>query len=308
MAEGPPLAPLIFDRALVRRRRRRALALGPETVLLDLVAAELADRLAAVLRRFDIAVDLGTPGEQVRAALSRLGSVGMIVAADAIVERGAMRAQNSERLVIADEEALPFRDASLDLVVSALALQFVNDLPGVLVQIRRALKPDGLFVAALVGGETLTELRQAFAAAESEIEGGASPRVAPFVDVRTLGDLLRRAGFALPVTDSDRYTLRYASAFELMHELRRMGATNALFARRRTPLRRATLMRMAEIYAQRFADADGRVRATFEIVWLSGWVPHESQQQPLKPGSAKARLADALGTREISTGEKAGGR
>ena len=212
----------------------------------------------------------------------------------------------ARRFVVADEEALPFRDASLDLVVSALALQFVNDLPGTLVQIRRALKPDGLFLAALVGGETLTELRQAFAAAESEVEGGVSPRVAPFADVRDLGALLQRAGFALPVTDIDRLTVRYDSPFALMHDLRRMGATNALIERRRTPLRRATLLRMAEIYAERFADPDGRVRATFEIVWLSGWAPHPSQQQPLKPGSAQARLADALGTREISTGEKAG--
>lgn len=302
MTEGA----MIFDRALIRRRRRRAQALGPATFLLDRVASDLAERLSAVLRRFDIAVDLGTPGEAVRAALGGLDSIDTIVAADPIAEHGATRAEKAEIRVVADEEALPFRDASLDLVVSALSLQFVNDLPGVLVQIRRALKADGLFVAAFVGGETLSELRQAFAAAESDIEGGASPRVAPFVDVRTLGDLLQRAGFALPVTDSDRYTLRYGSAFELMRELRRMGATNALLARRRSPLRRATLMRMAEIYTQRFADADGRVRATFEIVWLTGWAPHESQQQPLKPGSAKARLADALGTREISTGEKTG--
>ena len=201
---------------------------------------------------------------------------------------------------------MPFRDASLDLVVSALALQFVNDLPGALVQIRRALKPDGLFLAALLGGETLTELRQAFAAAESDVEGGISPRVAPFADLRELGALLQRAGFALPVTDTDRLVVRYDTVFDLMHDLRRMGATNALLDRRRTPLKRATLMRMAEIYAQRFADADGRVRATFEIVWLSGWAPHPRQQQPLKPGSASTRLADALGTQEISAGEKAG--
>ena len=145
------------------------------------------------------------------------------------------------KIVAADEEALPFRDGTLDLVVSALALQFVNDLPGVLIQIRRALKPDGLFLAALLGGETLTELRQAFAAAESEIEGGVSPRVAPFADLRELGALLQRAGFALPVTDVDRLTVRYDSVFGLMGDLRRMGATNALDARRRTPLRRATL-------------------------------------------------------------------
>jgi hypothetical protein len=163
-----------------------------------------------------------------------------------------------------------------------------------------------LFLAALIGGETLTELRQSFAAAESEVEGGVSPRVAPFADLRDLGALLQRAGFALPVADADRVTVRYDTAFALLHDLRRMGATNALIDRRRTPLKRATLSRMAEIYAERFADADGRLRATFEVVWLSGWAPHPSQQQPLKPGSAKARLAAALGTREISTGEKAG--
>jgi len=209
--------------------------------------------------------------------------------------------------VVADEEALPFRDASLDLVVSGLALHFANDLPGVLAQIRRALKPDGLLLAALLGGDTLTELRQAFAEAESEIEGGASPHVAPFAELRQVGALLQRAGFALPVTDVERVTVRYNSAFDLMQDLRRMGATNPLVARRRVPLRRATFMRMAEIYARRFADADGRIRATFDILWLSGWAPHPDQQQPLKPGSAKARLADALGAREISAGEKAGG-
>jgi SAM-dependent methyltransferase len=290
----------IFDRALLRQRRRRAAALGPATFLLNRVADDLAERLATVLRRFDLAVDLGTPGDAVRNALARLESVGRIVAADVMPD-----ATRGEIVVAADEEALPFGDATLDLVVSALALQFVNDLPGVLVQIRRALKPDGLFLAALIGGETLTELRQSFAEAESDIEGGVSPRVAPFADLRDLGALLQRAGFALPVTDVDRVTVRYDSVFGLMHDLRRMGATNVLLARRRTPLKRATLQRMAEIYAERFADDDGRLRATFEIVWLSGWAPHPDQQQPLKPGSAKARLADALGTREISTGEKA---
>jgi hypothetical protein len=188
--------------------------------------------------------------------------------------------------------------------VSALTLQYVNDLPGVLVQIRCALKPDGLFLAALIGGESLTELRQSFAQAESEIEGGLSPRVAPFADVRDLGALLQRAGFALPVVDSERLTVRYDTVFDLMRDLRRMGAANALTERRRAPLRRATLLRMAEIYAERFADADKRLRATFEIVWLSGWAPDPSQQKPLKPGSARTRLADALNTREIPAGEK----
>ena len=303
MIERPtPPSPLIFDRRMLRTRRRRAAALKPATFLLDRVAGDLADRLAAVQRRFDLALDLGTPGEAVRAALQHVPSVGTIVAA-AFPEGGTPRAAP---FAAADEEALPFRDGALDLVVSALALQFVNDLPGTLVQIRRALKPDGLFLAALVGGETLTELRQSFAAAESETTGGISPRVAPFADVRDLGALLQRAGFALPVTDRDRVTVRYDSAFALMRDLRRMGSTNVLVERRRRPLGRPTLERMAEIYHERFADPDGRVRATFEIVWLSGWAPHASQQQPLKPGSAAARLADALGTREISTGVKAG--
>ena len=278
--------PVIFDRNLLRARRARAAGLGPVTFLLQWVADDIADRMSAVLRTFDIAVDLGTPTDAVRRAIA--DRVGTIAA------------------VVADEEALPFRDASLDLVVSALALQFVNDLPGTLIQIRRALKPDGLFLAAMIGGDSLAELRAAFTEAETEIEGGVSPRVAPFADLRELGALLQRAGFALPVTDVDRITVRYASPLALMHDLRRMGAGNALIERRRIPLRRATLRRVFEIYAEKFADTDGRVRATFEVVWLSGWAPHERQQQPLKPGSAKTRLADALRTQEISTGEKAG--
>jgi SAM-dependent methyltransferase len=295
-------SPLIFDRKLVRDHRRRAASLGPATFLLERVADDLADRLGAVLRHFELALDLGSPGEAVRAALMRSGAVGTIVATDTV----APPRRPSSPFVIADEEALPFGDATFDLVISALALHVVNDLPGTLVQIRRALKPDGLFLAALYGGETLTELRQAFAAAESEIEGGVSPRVAPFGDLREFGALLQRAGLALPVADVDRVTVRYPDAFALMHDLRRMGATNALRDRRRAPLKRATLLRMAQIYAERFSGGDGRVRATFEIVWLSGWAPHPRQQQPLKPGSAQTRLADALGVREISTGEKAG--
>jgi|SRR6185369_35718 len=292
--------PTIFDRTLLRARRERARALGPATFLLDRVAPDMADRIAAVLRQFERVVDLGTPTDAVRRALA--GKVGSIVAAEP-----AARLAQGPLSVAVDEEMLPFADGALDLVVSALALQFVNDLPGTLIQIRRALKPDGFMLAALIGGDSLTELRQAFAEAESEIEGGLSPRVAPFADVRDLGALLQRAGFALPVVDSDRLTVRYDSAFALMRDLRRMGATNALTERRRKPLKRATLARAAEIYQERFADADGRLRATFEIIWLAGWAPHESQQKPLKPGSAVRRLADALGTQEISAGEKPGG-
>jgi SAM-dependent methyltransferase len=277
---------VIFDRPLLALRRARAQRLGAEPFLLDHVAADLAERLSAVLRKFDSAADIGTPGDAVQKLL--------------------IEGKLATRVAPAGEEILPFAEGSLDLAVSALSLHFVNDLPGTLIQIRRALKPDGLFLCALLGGDTLTELRQSFAAAESEIEGGISPRVAPFADLRDLGALLQRAGFALPVSDLDRVIVRYADAFALMRDLRRMGATNVLTERRRKPLRRATLFRMAEIYRERFSDSDGRLRATFDIVWLSGWAPHESQQQPLKPGSARMRLADALKTDEIPAGEKAG--
>jgi SAM-dependent methyltransferase len=289
--------PRLFDRRLLRARRRRAATLGPSTFLVERVAEDLFDRVGAVLRRFGCAVDLGTPTDAVRRALAAIGKVDTIVAAHVPVAGSV--AGDACLAVAADEEALPFRDASVDLVVSALALQFVNDLPGTLVQIRRALRPDGLLLAALAGGTTLMELRQAFAAAEAEIEDGVSPRVVPFADVRDMGMLLQRAGFALPVTDVDRITVRYVSPIALMHDLRRMGATNPLLERSRRPLKRATLSRMIEIYAERFSDNDGRIRATFEIVWLSGWAPHESQQKPLAPGSARQRLADVLGTKEI---------
>jgi SAM-dependent methyltransferase len=277
MALNPLQAPILFDRALLRARQNRALRAGPATFLLDRVAADMGERLHAVLREFKRAADVGTAGDQVRNVLA--GRVDQLV-------RVGLPEQESE--------PLPFRPESLDLVVSALALQFVNDLPGVLAQIRRALRPDGLLLAAMSGGDTLTELRQSFAAAEAELEGGVSPRVAPFADLRDIGSLLQRAGLALPVTDVDRIVVRYDSAFALMQDLRRMGATNVLVERRRTPTRRATMLRMAQIYAERFADGDGRIRATFEVIWLSGWAPHQSQQQPLKPGSAKTGLAEAV--------------
>ena len=272
-----PTPPLLFDRALLRARQARALRGEPATFLLDRVAEDVAERLHAVLRDFRSAADIGTEGEQLRSALA--GRVGQLTPV-------ALPDLESEPLALAPE--------SLDLAVSGLALQFVNDLPGVLAQIRRALKPDGLLLAALIGGDTLTELRQSFASAEAECEGGVSPRVAPSADLREIGALLQRAGFALPVTDVDRVVVRYDSAFALMADLRRMGATNILAERRRTPTRRATLLRMAQIYGERFADPDGRIRATFDIIWLSGWAPHASQQQPLKPGSAKASLAEAV--------------
>ena len=276
MTQAPP-APLLFDRTLLRARQVRALKQGAETFLLDRVVDDLSDRLQAVLRQFSNGADVATPGHGVVDALAgRVASLAHVEVPD-----------NESR-------GLGLAPASLDLAVSALGLQLVNDLPGVLAQLRRALRPDGLLLAALLGGDTLTELRQSFAAAEAEREGGMSPRVAPMADLRDVGALLQRAGFALPVTDFDRVVVRYDSAFALMRDLRRMGATNMLHERRRTPLRRATLLRMAQIYGERFADPDGRIRASFDIIWLSGWAPHESQQKPLKPGSAKASLAEAV--------------
>src|SRR6476619_967305 len=229
-----PSGPHIFDRELLRARQARARAQGAATFLLDHVADDLAERLGAVLRGFALAAAIGTPADAVRRALAASGKVQTVVAIAPYASVDGLH-------IVADEEAIPLADASLDLAVSALALQSVNDLPGALIQIRRALKPDGLMLAALFCGDTLTELRQAFAQAESEIEGGLSPRVTPFADLRELGALLQRAGFALPVTDVDRVTVRYGSPLGLMQDLRRMGATNALVERRRTPLRRRTL-------------------------------------------------------------------
>ncbi|WP_038361393.1 methyltransferase domain-containing protein [Bosea sp. 117] len=281
----------IFDARALAAARRRALRLGPETFLLDRVAEDLADRLTAVKREFARAADLGTPADALRRALAGSPMVGRL---DVFGP-----AERADVDVVTDPEALPIAPASLDLVVSALAFQTVNDLPGLLAQLRRTLRPDGLLLAALFGSGTLGELREAFAIAESDTLGGISPRVAPFADLRDLGGLLQRAGLALPVTDVDRVTVRYGDIFALFADLRRMGATNPLAARRREPLRRGTLARLVEVYGERFADPDGRLRATFEVVFISGWAPHESQQTPLRPGSARKRLADALGTKEL---------
>jgi SAM-dependent methyltransferase len=289
----------LFDRKLVRTRLQRATRGGFADFLLQRVAEDLDERLGAITRPFAAALDLGTATDAAVTVLRRRAGTNLAIwAAPADVSPKAS--------LVADEERLPFADRSLNLVTSLLALQSVNDLPGTLIQIRRALKPDGLFIGCLLGGATLTELRQALVQAESERDGGVSPRVAPFADVRDLGGLLQRAGFALPVTDVEAATVRYGHPLSLLADLRAMGLTNALQARRRTPLRRATLLRALDIYATAFADPDGRVRASFEMIWLSGWAPHESQQQPLRPGSAKARLADALNTIERKAGDKAG--
>lgn len=263
--------------------------------LLARASADMAERLEAVQRDFTHVLTLGAQANGLANALSATcRNAEFFVSMD----QGASSAAGTALLVRGDEELLPFRDGAFDLVASALSLQLVNDLPGTLIQIRRALKPDGLFLASVLGGATLGELREAFMEAETELEGGVSPRVAPMADIRDYGGLLQRAGLALPVADSDLVTVTYASPIALMHDLRAMGVGNVLTERRRTPLRRQTLMRAVELYFERFAEGSGRIRATFEIIHLLGWAPHESQQKPLKPGSAAARLADALGVPE----------
>jgi SAM-dependent methyltransferase len=283
----------IFDRhLLVQRRNRAADRIADHDFLLQRVADDLMERLAAVNRTFASVACVGAYHGLLGRRLRRLPGVETVTdvepAARLLSQCGGPRLE-------ADEERLPFSEQSLDLVVSGLALHLVNDLPGTLIQIRRALKPDGLMLAALLGGMTLAELRTAFLTAEEELEGGASPRVAPFADVRDLGALLQRAGFALPVADSDTLTVTYKDPLALMLELRAMGASNALTERSRRSLRRATLARAMEVYAERFGLPDGRVPATFEIVTLTGWAPHPSQPKPLRPGSAATRLADVLG-------------
>ncbi len=301
--------PLLFDRALHRRRLDRA-ARDYDTAdfLRQRAALDVIDRLETVTRDFPLAAELGARTGTFAGTLAEspvaAAKVGALIEADLSL---SMLGGRSGARVVADEERLPFAPGSLDLVVSILALHWTNDLPGALVQIRRALKPDGLFVGALFGGATLTELRQSLLQAEAELTGGASLRVSPFADGPDAAGLLQRAGFALPVTDVDRVRVRYEHPLRLLQDLRRMGETNVLIGRGRRPLRRAVLVRAFEIYAERFGDLDGRVPATFEIVAVTGWAPHESQQKPLRPGSARTRLADALHTVEHSTGVKPGG-
>ncbi len=275
----------------------RAAGLAGEADFLRRRAAEdAADRLAAILRRFPVAVDMGSGGA-LRAAITAAGlgeKMGVLIEA----EGAARRSGGSSVRAVIDDERLPFAPESLDLVVSTLALHWTNDLVGALVQMRRALRPDGLFIGSLFGGATLTELRQSLMIAEDELHGGSGPRVSPFADGFDGGALLQRAGFTLPVSDVDRITVRYAHPLKLMAELRAMGETNVLADRPRRPLTRAVLARTFEVYSERFGLPDGRIPATFEIITLTGWAAHESQQKPLRPGSAKTRLADALGAVE----------
>ncbi len=271
----------VFDLESLAARKRRALIIADRGAdfLMRRAVDDAADRLATVQRSFPRAASVLSQTSAAQAMLLSSGKV-----------EEAIRVETD-----AVNEVLPLEAESLDLAVSLYGLQEVNDLPGMLIQIRRALRPDGLFLACLAGSGTLAELREALLAAETGLSGGASPRVFPFADVRDMGGLLQRAGFALPVTDSESVTVRYDSMFALMRDLRAMGATNSLVARSRKPATRALFMRAAEIYAERFSDPDGRVRATFSTIWLSGWAPHASQQKPLKPGSGKVSLAQALG-------------
>jgi NADH dehydrogenase [ubiquinone] 1 alpha subcomplex assembly factor 5 len=284
-----------FDRILHARRRARAAAnFASFDFLQSRARDEILERLGNINRRFPLALDLG-------AAELRHEKISTTISAD-LAPR--MLASSGDPRLVLDEEFLPFAPASFDLITAVLQLHWVNDLPGALVQMRQALKPDGLFIAAMLGGDTLTELRQALTEAELEIEGGASPHVSPFADLRDLGSLLQRAGFALPVVDADRLTVRYKNMFSLMADLRGMGETNALNERRKSPLRRATFLQAAELYQKNFQLQDGRIPATFEIFYLTGWAPHASQQKPLRPGSATHRLADALHSEEQPAGDK----
>jgi SAM-dependent methyltransferase len=283
---------IIFDEELAGRRRENAMRrLDPSAdFLLKRAAQELADRLSVVERRFETAVELhGATG----AAATQALATGKIVNLRRIETSQAFAA--GEGVVeLAPLGDVPMAQSSINLVLSPLALHLVNDLPGALFRIRHALTPDGLMLAAIPGAGTLQELRDVLLSAEEELTGGASPRVIPFADVRDIGGLMQRAGFALPVIDAETYTVRYDSLFPLMRDLRAMGMTNPLAGRSRKPVTRGFFLRAAELYAERYSDPDGRIRATFSIVYASGWAPHQSQPKPLKPGSAKMRLADAL--------------
>ena len=296
-------SPNIFDRRLIRANLERSAATLPEAgFLIDHAAEELASRIAVIKRTFERAADINSyHGSMARLLKERVRGLAVVSLSAALPL--AQRCPSPR--AVASEELLPLKDGSLDLVTSALSLHLVNDLPGALIQIRRALRPDGLFLGALLGGDSLIELRQAFMMAETETMGGVTPRVFPTGDVRDMGGLLQRAGFALPVADSEHLTVTYSDPLALMKDLKAMGASNSLAARSRKPLRRDTLARAIEIYSERFRTAEGRVRATFEILYLSGWAPHDTQQKPLKPGSAAMRLADALKTVEVSAGDKA---
>lgn len=265
--------PLLFDRALHRKRLDRAARDYANADFLQRRAAhDVAERLAPILRRFPLAVDLSARAGAFRAALADEAPDRVDLLIEADLSHRMLAGRGGPR-VVADEERLPFADASLDLIVSTLGLHWTNDVVGALIQARRALKPDGLFIGAFLGGVTLTELRQSLMAAESEILGGAGNRVSPFADGRDAAGLLQRAGFVQPVADVDSVTVTYAHPLKLLADLRQMGETNVLADRHPKPLSRRLLARTFELYAERFGAEDGRIPATFEIVTLTGWAP-----------------------------------
>jgi NADH dehydrogenase [ubiquinone] 1 alpha subcomplex assembly factor 5 len=292
---------IVFDRAAVRRHRDRAAAdFARHDFLFQEIADRLGDRLQDVDRRFTSVLDLGGGHG---APIPGLDTT-TIITGD--LSEAMLRRSGRQRPVALNEEYLPFGVNAFDLAVSTLSLHWVNDLPGALIQIRQALKPDGLFMAAILGGDTLIELRRVLLEADAETTGGTRPHTSPVADVANAGGLLQRAGFALPVVDTDTLTVTYTDMFALMRDLRGMGETNAVAARDQRFMRRDTLFAAAEKYQALYADADGRVPATFQVIWLTGWAPHESQQKAIRPGSATARLADALDADEIGADEKAG--
>jgi NADH dehydrogenase [ubiquinone] 1 alpha subcomplex assembly factor 5 len=286
----PPQA-RIFDRRLLRERRGRAAGdLHTHDFLLTEIAERLADRLSDIARRFPLALDLGAHDGILARTLQGRGGIETLIQSDASLanaRRGGL---------VADEELLPFKEQSFDAILSNLSLHWVNDLPGALAQIRSSLKPDGLFLASLFGTGTLQELRTSLMEAELAETGGASPRVSPFADLRDAAGLLQRAGFALPVADADAVTVTYGDFFALLRDLRGMGETNILIDRLKRPTRRTVFARAAAIYHERFADGAGRLPATFQILFLTGWAPDPSQQQPAKRGSGRTSLKDVFGT------------
>ncbi len=296
-----------FDRSALRQRRNRAAAsLADADFLLTRVQDDIAERLDDVNRRFTRIAIIGAGDGNIARMLTARYAPEILVQIDAApaMARLAARACRKAYTLIADEELLPLAPEAFDLIIAPLTLHAVNDLPGALIQMRRALRPDGLLIAAMLAGETLAPLRDAFARAEIETVDGLSPRVSPMADLRDLGGLLQRAGLALPVADRDRLTVRYASPLRLLHDLRAMGETNVLAERRRIFLRRDTLMRALAILAEDHADPDGKIPIHFDIAYLHGWAPAASQPQPLRPGSAKMRLADALHTTEHPLDDK----
>ncbi len=298
----------IFDRRVVRLHRDRAARRYPALTgsrnpefLHEEVTDRLLERLDEVRAPFADCLYLGCRHAPATRRLAGRAGMQRIVQADTSPAMAAA-ARSANRFFPAlclDEECLPFADGTFDLVFAPLSLHWVNDLPGTLIQLNRLLRPNGLLLAALFGGGTLAELREALGVAELAVEGGVSPRISPFADVRDGGDLLQRAGFAMPMVDRERIGATYEHAFGLMIDLRNMGETNAVAMRRKGFSRRQTLVEAADVYLRRFADDGGRLHATFEAIFLTGWAPAPGQPRPLRPGSAGARLADALGSREI---------